>query len=83
MIEFLGWLMVVGLLISGGVILGVLLTDRLDQYRRKVLDAREAKLQQEWQALQAAQRLNAAFMEARRAMWEEAVHRHHRRPGGS
>jgi hypothetical protein len=45
-----------------------------------MLDAREAKLQAEWRALLSAQQLQAAFMEARRAMWEEAI-RSSRRPG--
>lgn len=82
MMELLGWLCLVGVLIVIGVIGGVFLNDWLEEHRGRALDAREAKLQAEWQSLLTAQRLNAAFLEARRAMWEEAI-RHHRRPGTS
>ena len=81
MIEVIGWLCLAGTLIVFGLIGGVFLNDWLEEHRGKVLDAREAKLQAEWRALITAQRLNAAFMEARRAMWEEAIRQHHQRPG--
>jgi hypothetical protein len=78
--NVVAWLVLVALLLRAGVVWGVLLADVLAEHRRKSLDDREAKLQHQWQALQAAQRLNATFMAARKAMWEEAVRQHHRRP---
>jgi hypothetical protein len=78
--EVLAFLVFVGLLLGAGAAWGLLLADFLDEHRRKSLDDREAKLQHEWQALHTAQRLNATFMQARKAMWEEAVRQHHRRP---
>ncbi|HJQ08037.1 MAG TPA: hypothetical protein VJ836_00990 [Candidatus Saccharimonadales bacterium] len=45
-------------------------------WRTRRISEQEAQLQAEWDALHAAQRLNAAFMEARRAMAVEVVRQH-------
>jgi hypothetical protein len=79
-IELVAFLVFMVLLLGAGAIWGWVLTGWLFEHRRKTLDDREAKLQHEWHALHAAQRLNATFMQARKAMWEEAVRQHHRRP---
>jgi len=71
--ELLAWLLFVGVVLAVGAVGGALLADSLTANRRRSLNAREAKLQSEWQALLTAQRLNAAFLQARRAMWEEAI----------
>lgn len=81
MSEFFGWLCFIGLLLGAGLVIGVLLNDWLEDGRKRSLDEREAKLQADWSALLTAQRLNAAFMEARKAMWEEAVRHGPRKPG--
>lgn len=78
MIEFVTSLHALWLLIGVGIVGGVLLTNWLASHRTRALDAREAELQSQWNALLTAQHLNAAFMEARRTMWEEAVRQHHR-----
>ena len=80
MIELFAWVMAILVLLSAGAAVGALLADWLTAHRRHALDEREAKLQTDWQALHTAQRLNAVFLEARRAMWEEAV-RARREPG--
>lgn len=79
MSNVFGWLCLVLVLFSVGAVAGVYLRDWLTGERQQAIKRSEAKLQAEWSALHAAQRLNAAFMEARRAMAEEAI-RHYRRP---
>jgi hypothetical protein len=59
-------------LVGGGAIVGWLSADRFAGERRQRLDQQEAEVQAEMDALMRAQRLNAAFLAARRAMWEEA-----------
>lgn len=76
MMEIVAWLFLVTLLLTAGIVAGIYFGDWLAKYRSHSLDEREAKLQADWAALLTAQRLNAAFMEARRAMWEEAVRQH-------
>jgi hypothetical protein len=75
-----GWLCLVLVLVGLGVVAGVYQSNWWADERLRSLNSREAKLQQEWDALHTAQRLNAAFLEARRAMWEEAI-RARREPG--
>ncbi len=59
------------MLVGVGVVLGaVLSTHRSEQQAR--LDAREARLNSIWHALQATNRINAAFWHAREAMRREA-----------
>ena len=78
MIEVYAWWVFIGLLLLAGTVAGMYFSGWLAKHRSRALDEREAKLQSEWNAQHTAQRLTAAFMEARREMWEEAV-RHHRR----
>jgi hypothetical protein len=79
-IELFAWLVFIGVLLVAGAVGGVLLAEWLAAHRRRSLDEREAKLQADWKALLTEQRLQAAFMQARRAMWEEAI-RARREPG--
>lgn len=75
----LGLVAFYALAVTVGWAIGVLIAEWEERRRRRRLDGREAKLQAEWRALLTAQRLNVAFIEARRAMWEEAI-RQRRRP---
>jgi len=79
-IETLAWFLAIGILLGTGLIIGLGMAEGLAAFRRHTLDEREAKLQTEWDSLHTAQHLNAAFLEARRAMWEEAI-RARRDPG--
>jgi cell division protein FtsL len=74
--ETLIWVWVAAILICAGLVGGVILAGQLLAHRGQVLDAREAKLNAEWEALRTAQRLNAAFMAARQAMAKEAIRQH-------
>jgi len=55
-----------------GAVLGVLLLNARHSQQQAWLDAREAKLNTIWRSLQAANRLNFAFWNAREAMRREA-----------
>jgi len=72
-IEVEIWLWMAGVVVFTGLVGGVILADRLLAHRGRALDAREAKLHAEWEALRKSQRLQVAFMAARRAMAEEAI----------
>lgn len=69
-------------LVSVGLIVGYLCANHSVPGRHRALGRREALQRAESEALLTAQRLNAAFMAARRAMWEEAS-RHRREPDSS
>lgn len=78
MSDVFGWLCLVLVLLSVGIVSGIFIDRQLTDDRLQALDRKEAKLRAEWNALHAAQRLNTAFMESRRLMWEEAVRAHPR-----
>jgi hypothetical protein len=75
-IEIYAWLVFVGTLLLIGTVAGIYFGERIAKHRSRSLAEREAKLQAEWNSLLTAQRLNATFMEARKAMWEEAIRQH-------
>lgn len=78
MSNVLGWLCLVTVLLSVGIVVGAFFNRLLTDDRLQALDRKEAKLRAEQDALLAQQRLNTAFMESRRLMWEEAVRQHPR-----
>lgn len=76
MSTIMGWLYFVLLLIGLGVAGGMVLAFRVTAYQRQGIREQAAKLQAEWQAFHTAQRLQAAFLDVRRAMWEEGIRQH-------
>lgn len=79
MSTFLSLLFLLALLVGSGC-LGALLCARwlTDHYasERERLRAGEAKLQADYEALQARQHINLAFWQARQQLRAEAEHRH-------
>ncbi len=73
MSTVVGWLYFVLLLVGLGVAGGVVLAFGVTTYQRQSIREQATKLQAEWQALHTAQRLQAAFLDVRRAMWEEGI----------
>lgn len=70
--ELLACLFLVTTLFGGGIAFGRLSSDRRHQVRKQRLDRQEAEVQTQMDALMRAQQLNAAFLAARRALWDEA-----------
>jgi hypothetical protein len=78
MTNVFGWLCLVLVLVSTGVAIGVLVNSWLTRQRHEALRRSAAKLQAEWQALDAAQRLYATYLQSRQTMQEAAVQEHQR-----
>jgi hypothetical protein len=76
--QHLGWLYIAWILVGIGMVGGALIVVLLTRHRLHAINEREAKVAADFQALRTAQRLNVAFMEARRLMWEEAIRRNRR-----
>lgn len=72
-INIFGWVCLVSVLLIVGILLGISFRDDDGRRREELLGVREAKLKAEWQSLQTAQQLYAAYLESRRAMQEEAI----------
>jgi predicted acylesterase/phospholipase RssA len=75
--------LIVLLMLCTGIIIGALVgsgyaEDQLAE-RSRELNAREAELDAQWQALEKTQRLNQNFWQARQLMREEAL-RHNQHP---
>lgn len=78
MTNVVAWLCLVVFLVSVGLVLGVLLTNRITEQQRKTLMHKEAELEAGWQALASAQRLYAVYLRSRQAMQEAAIQEHQR-----
>jgi len=61
------------------VVVGLFVAAWLDDEAHGDLERREAQVRTDMDALTRTQQLNAAFLTARRAMWDEA--RRHQAPG--
>lgn len=70
--ELLACLFLVTTLFGGGVVFGLLSADRHYRERKQRLDQQASAVQTQMDAMVRTQRLNAAFLAARRAMWQEA-----------
>jgi hypothetical protein len=76
-IAILGGLVLALILLVAGALGGLALGDWMTGHRSRALDAREADLNAEWDAVQTVHRLQAASLEARQAM--RGVAARHRR----